>query len=294
MSIPLKQIMLKVNTLTLNSKDYPEILRSIPAEPKKLFVIGDLSALLELPRLAVVGSRKVTPYGRAVTNKLAREAAEQGIVIVSGLALGVDGLAHEAALEANGKTIAVLPSGLDKIYPATHHNLAKRILEQGGALVTEYPEKSEPFKSNFLQRNRIISGLSDGILIPEAAARSGSLNTANHALEQGRTVMAVPGNITSLLSSGTNNLIKAGAVPVTELSDILAALGLDQRQTQLDVLGKTEDETTILQLIAYGTSDASELLIISKLSPATFNQTLTMLEITGKIRPIGAGHWTIA
>jgi DNA processing protein len=293
MSIPLKQFMLKVNTLTLISTDYPEILRNIPVAPKKLFYIGNLSALLELPRLAVVGSRKVTPYGRAVTNKLTREAAEQGIVIVSGLALGVDGLAHEAALEAGGKTIAVLPSGLDRIYPASHHNLAKRILDQGGALVTEYPERTEPFKSNFLQRNRIISGLSDGILIPEAAARSGSLNTANHALEQGRTVMAVPGNITSLLSSGTNNLIKAGAIPVTELSDILTALGLDQRQTQLDVLGSTEEETTILQLIAHGTSDASELLIISKLAPATFNQTLTMLEITGKIRPIGAGHWAL-
>ena len=239
----------------------------------------------------MVGSRKVSAYGKAVTLRLAREAAEQGIIIVSGLALGVDGLAHHAALEANGTTIAVLPSGLSKIYPSTHHQLAKRILEQGGALITEYPAGVEPFPSNFVARNRLISGISDATLITEAALKSGSLHTANFALDQGRTVMAVPGNITRELSAGTNNLIKAGAVPVTEIRDILAAMNLTQAVRRDAPIGSTEEETIILGLMVQGISDASELLLRANLDPQVFNQSLTMLEITGKVRPLGAGHW---
>lgn len=285
---------MKINKLKRDTSDFPECLRHIPMPPKAIRVLGDLTSLIQSPRLAVVGSRKVSPYGKAVTSKLAREAAGQGIVIVSGLALGVDGLAHQAALEGKGKTIAVLPGGLDSIYPATHRQLAIKILEQGGALITEYPDGTEPFRSNFLERNRLISGLSDAVLITEAAHRSGSLNTASHALAQGRTVMAVPGNITSNLSEGTNNLIKAGAVPVTEVDDILQALGMTRAERNLELLGTNAEETLIMTLINGGTSDGSELQVLSKLDAALFNQTLTMLEMTGKIRPLGNGHWALA
>lgn len=256
--------------------------------------MGDLEKALAMPCLAIVGSRKVSHYGKAITLRLAREAAEQGIAIVSGLAIGVDGLAHQAALEAGGTTIAVLPSGLSKIYPSTHHQLAERILQSGGVLISEYPAETIPFKMNFIARNRLISGISDAVLITEAATKSGSLHTANFALEQGRTVMAVPGNITSELSSGTNNLIKVGALPVTEIRDILSAMNLTQNAASEAPIGATEEENTVLGLLSNGMSDASELLYHSSLAPHLFNQTLSMLEITGKIRPIGNGHWSLA
>jgi DNA processing protein len=283
-----------IHTLRLSGPSYPDYLAAIAGPPQQLYYLGDLMPLLNLPRLAVIGSRRVSPYGRGVTVKLAQAAAEQGVVIVSGLALGVDGLAHQAALDAGGKTIAVLAGGLDHIYPSSHHRLAEEIVKQGGVLVSEYPLGTESFKQNFIARNRIVSGISDGVLITEAAEKSGTLHTANFALEQGRTVMAVPGNITSLLSAGTNNLIKAGATPVTGLDDILAALGLSKTTTVQLRLGATEEEAAVLRLLEQGISDGSELLRLSELSAPQFNQTLTMLEITGKIRPIGAGHWTIS
>ncbi len=282
---------MKIQRLRPGSDTFPGLLNTIADPPKQLFCLGDLSKLMQRPKLAVVGSRKVSTYGRAVTLRLAKEAAEQGIVIISGLALGVDGIAHLAALEAGGQTIAVLPSGLDAIYPASHRQLAERILTTCGALITEYPIGSEPYKTNFIARNRLISGLSDAVLITEAAAKSGSLHTAQFGLEQGRTVMAVPGNITSELSAGTNNLIKMGATPVTELRDILAAMNLTQQQRKEAPLGSTNEETTILQLIHGGISDSAELHARSQLSPQLFNQSLSMLEIQGKVRALGASHY---
>lgn len=286
---------MNVKTLTPNSPLFPSSLHDISDAPRELYYLGDIESAMAQPRLAIVGSRKVSAYGKSVTTKLARAVAEHGVTIVSGLALGVDGLAHQAALEAGGKTIAVLPSGLDTIYPAAHYQLAQRILEQGGALISEYPLSSEPFKTNFVSRNRIVSGISDGVLITEAALKSGSLHTATFARKQGKTLMAVPGNITSELSAGTNNLIKAGrAIPVTEIRDILAAMGLKQHKKKAIQLGATDEETAILTLLIQGMSDASELLHHSQLDTLLFNQTLTMLEITGKIRPLGAGHWGLA
>lgn len=285
---------IKVNTLKLAKNGFPPQLAAIPDPPKQLHYLGDHRLLMDVPKLAVVGSRKVTPYGKAVTTQLARAAAEQGIVIVSGLALGVDALAHQAALDAGGKTIAVLPAGLDKICPATNRQLAENILRQGGTLVTEHPFNTEVYKTSFLVRNRIISGLSDGVLIPEATTRSGSLNTARNALEQGRTVMAVPGAITSDLSAGPNSLIKMGATPITELADILDALNIGAAVQRALPIAANPEEAAILDHIIAGISDGAELLAKSRLSAVIFNQTLTMLEITGKIRPLGAGHWSIA
>lgn len=247
-----------------------------------------------MPRLSVVGSRKVTPYGRGVTAELTGAIARQGVIIISGLALGVDALAHAASLEAGGQTIAVLPCGLDKPYPATNRQLARRILEQGGALISEYPEGTEPFQSNFIARNRLVSGLGDGLLITEAAAKSGTIHTAGFALEQGKTVMAVPGNITNALSEGTNNLIKAGAVAVTTPQDIADVLKLGQQLRFQEVLAANAEEAAVLELLRQGITEGSELQVMSHLDAVAFNQTLTMLEITGKIRPIGAGHWTMS
>jgi DNA processing protein len=286
---------MKILYVKASDAGFPQKLLTISEPPKGLYSLGDLVTALDGPMLAVVGSRRVTPYGRQITDKLVREAAKQGITIISGLALGVDALAHQAALAERGKTIAVLPSGLDKIYPASHRGLAEDILRSGGALVTEYPTGTEPYPVNFVARNRIVSGLADAVLITEAALKSGTLHTANFALEQGKTVMAVPGNITSDLSAGTNNLIKSGAIPVTEVRDILSAMGLEKMNSRtVKPVGDTEEESLILNLLFTGISDASELLHHTALAPHIFNQSLTMLEIQGKIKPLGAGNWGLA
>jgi DNA processing protein len=283
-----------VKKLTLKHSEIPEILKNIPNPPKELYVMGELAPLLETPRIAIVGSRKVTPYGRQITAQLARELAQRGITIISGLALGIDAIAHQAALEAGCKCIAVLPTSLEEIYPASHQQLAREILQQGGVLVSEYPEGMPSLKKNFIERNRLVSGLSDGVLIPEAALKSGTLHTANFALDQGRTVMAVPGNITSVTSQGANNLLKSGAILVTEVADILSALHLTPKDLQRQLpLAANHAEQVLLDLISSGTSDASILLAESRLGPSEFNQTLTMMEITGKVKPLGMGHWGI-
>lgn len=285
---------MNVKKLTLTSTEFPEPLRHIPSPPKQLYVLGDIQTLLQSPRVAVVGSRKVSPYGRAVTESLTGELAGKGIVIISGLALGVDAVAHRAALDGGGKTLAVLPTSLDNIYPSSHRDLAKKILTGGGALVSEYDSGMPGLKKNFIERNRLVSGLSDAVLITEAAQKSGTLHTANFALEQGRTVMAVPGNITSAGSEGTNNLIKSGALPVTEASDIFEALHLTPKDLQRQLpLGSNAAEQAILDYMQTGISDATALMKAAGMTPAEFGRTLTMLEITGRITPLGAGQWRI-
>lgn len=285
---------MKVKTLKLNDTEFPEILKIIPAAPRQLYTLGNLHSLLDIPRIAIIGSRKVTPYGRDVTQRMAREIAESGVVIVSGLALGVDSIAHKACLDAGGKTIAVLPTSLDNIYPSSHRQLAKDILLGGGALISEYQSGIPGLKHHFIERNRLVSGISDGVLITEAAMKSGTLHTANFALEQGKPVMAVPGNITSVASEGTNSLLKAGAIPVTEINDVLTALNLTRKDLQKQLpLAANEAEQIILDLIQTGTTEASAIHAASGLEPGEFNQTLTMLEISGKIRPLGLGKWSI-
>lgn len=283
---------MKIKKLTLGAPDYPGKLSQISNPPKELYFLGDISPLNETTVISIVGSRAVTPYGRLVTGTLARDIAKQGISIVSGMALGVDGLAHQAAMEAGNYTAAVLACGLDRFYPNSHHNLAKQILASGGAIISEYPAGTEPFRNNFIERNRIVSALCDGLLITEASERSGTLHTANFALEQGKTVMAVPGNITSPGSKGTNMLIKTGAVPITCLQDILNALNLGFQTSLIAVTAANADEATILDLLQSGVSDVNELQLGSKLTPQQFNQTLTMMEISGKTRPLGGGQWS--
>lgn len=270
--------------------DFPDCLRNIPDPPQAIYVMGDLAAVLEVPRLAVVGTRKVTPYGKLATTQLAGQAAERGISIISGLALGVDALAHKAALEAGGLTLAVLANGLDQITPSTNYWLGREILKQGGALVSEYPPGSPPFKLNFVARNRLVAGLSEAVLITEAAARSGSLHTAGFALDQNKIVLAVPGNINAPMSTGTNQLLKDRASPATCLGDITLALGMPTANA-LHPAGSNAAETAILELMELGFTDSSDLLRLSKLEAPQFNQTLTMLEITGRIQALGARQW---
>ena len=281
--------------LTLTTPDLPHDLLQLAHPVEQLHIIGDsFDELMKRPRLAIIGSRKITPYGRGVTESLTAELASKGVVIVSGLALGTDSIAHQACLDAGGQTIAVLPSGPDRIYPSNHANLAGQIVASGGVLVTEYDGSYQPRIYDFLKRNRIVAALSDGVLVTEAAAKSGTLNTANHALELGKPVFAVPGNITNPLSAGCNNLIKAGAIPVTSVEDILHALEWqDLSATPKIVLGATDEENAIVQLLQHGVSDGAELLMRSDLEASRFNQALTMLEITGKIRPLGANHWSL-
>lgn len=287
----MNQHKLKITKLSASATDFPAKLRDIPQPPKALYVLGDLKPLDHKTVVSIVGSRAVTTYGKQVTAKLSADLAKQGIAIVSGLALGVDGLAHQAVLDVGGYTIAVLACGLDRFYPSSHHNLAKQILAQGGAIISEYPEGTDPYRLNFIERNRIVSGLGDGLLITEATERSGTLHTANFALEQGKTVMAVPGNITSSTSMGTNNLIKTGAVVITNVGDVLNALDINQQTTILTVIPANKEEAAVLDLMQKGISEINQLQNASTLSPELFNQTLTMLEISGKIRPLGSGHW---
>ena len=287
---------MNIKKLTLKSPDYPNVLRDLDGKPPVLYHVGaNLNELSKRSRVAIVGSRKMTAYGEQVTRRFASELASQGLVIISGLALGVDGTAHRAALEAGGLAIGVLPCPLDKIVPATNQRLAVAILDAGGALVSEYAVGEMPFKQNFIARNRIMSGLADAVLITEAAEKSGALYTAKFGLEQHREVMAVPGNITGTGSVGVNNLIKASkASLVTSYLDVLNILDLkDHKTIAREVKGRNAHEQKVLDLMLQGISDGDELLDESSLTVSEFNQVLTMLEIGGKIRPLGMNHWAI-
>lgn len=285
---------MKINNITKKHKQYPAYLKEITYPPKELFVIGE-SLESYLPAVTIVGSRKLTTYGREVTYRLAYDLAKQGITIISGLALGADGVAHEAALDAGGRTLAVLAGGLDSIHPRSHRNLAIRLLKQGGTLISEYPEGTPPLKQNFVARNRLVAGMSDIVLITEATEASGSLITARFALEQNKTVAAVPGLITSGQSVGTNNLIKSGAHLASSAQDILDLLGIESKTKERQaVFGDTAEEQTIIDLMQEGITALDELQNRSKLDPAIFSQTITMLEISSKIRPLGAAHWTLS
>lgn len=210
------------DVLILDDGTYPSLLREIADPPITLYVKGAWEESLNAPCVAVVGSRRCSTYGQNVAARLAQDLASRGVTIVSGLARGIDAAAHRGALEARGRTVAVLGTGLDEVYPRDHRKLADEILERGGALVTQFPLATPPVPENFPYRNRIISGLSLGVLVVEAAENSGSLITARLAMEQDREVFAVPGNITSRNSFGTNYLIKgAGAKLVQQWQDVV-------------------------------------------------------------------------
>ncbi len=231
--------------LTIEDEDYPPYLREIFDPPYVLYGVGDLDVLRK-PAVSIVGARKPSPYGRAVAEKLASELASCGLVIVSGLARGIDSAAHWGALKG-GRTVAVLGSGLDNIYPRENQGLSKKIIESG-AVITEYPLKSKPLGFHFPLRNRIISGLSMAVVVAEAAERSGSLISAKLALEQNREVMAVPGNITSKLSQGSNWLIKNGAKLVEGWEDVVEEIPPQIRESLVIENVKDKEESFELSL----------------------------------------------
>ncbi|QQS21495.1 DNA-protecting protein DprA [Candidatus Saccharibacteria bacterium] len=285
---------MKINEISPLKHKYLRITSVIAKPPQKLFYIGALPKT-RIPTVAVVGTRKPTSYGKEVTERLAYDLASKGVVVVSGLALGTDAIAHQAVLDAKGTTIAILPCGLPKIAPATNHQLAHRIVEHGGALISEFTEGAEiVWKSNLLQRNRLVAGLADALLITEASARSGTLNTAGHALEQGKHVFVVPGNITSPQSAGCNQLIKQGATPVTCAEDILEVIApqLLTAQSQL-ALGGTPAETAIIEQLKAGLRDGDEIQRTTGTAAEEFGVALTMLELAGTIKALGANQWTL-
>jgi len=284
---------MKINTIAPQDNKYLQIIDTIANCPKKLYFIGKLPEK-RTPTVAIVGTRKPTAYGREVTHRLAHDLASRGVIIISGLALGVDSIAHRATLDAGGITLAVLANGVDIIYPATHRDLASDILAKGGAIISEYEPGIEARDFQFLERNRIVSGLSDAVIVTEAAVRSGTLSTVMHALEQGREVFVVPGNITSPLSVGCNNLIKQGAHPITCAEDILEIIAPELLRPQTILpLGSTLLESKIIGLLQSGIRDGDELQKLSEVKVNEFSQTITMMEISGTIRALGGNQWTL-
>lgn len=278
-----------INNISPSDNSFLNRLKNIDKPPKKLWYLGNLPE--NRTSVAIVGSRKPTNYGRAITVELASTLAKRGVIIVSGLAIGHDSLAQRACLEAGGTTIGVLANGLDTIYPASNTQLARQIIAQGGALISEYPPATPIFKHQFLARNRLVSGLADLLIIVEAGERSGTLNTASHALNQGCDIMAVPGNITSPLSYGCNKLIAQGATPVLSVHDVLAKLNLDEVTSPSVIHFNSPLEKQIYQLICNGVSSGDELINQTKAEISQFNIAMTMLELGGYIQSLGANNW---
>jgi len=284
-----------VGYITIYDKEYPKLLKEIYDAPAILYVKGNIDAL-NCPSLGVVGSRKYSQYGASVGYKLSKECAMSGLTIISGLALGIDAIAHRAAIDAGGVTVGVLGCGLDQVYPVSNHNLGKEIIAKAGAIISEFPIGTPPMKQNFPTRNRIIAGLSLGTLVVEAAFDSGSLITAGLALEYNREVFSVPGNIDSQMSEGTNKLIKEGAIPVTETGDILKILNIEEKTNIVkakQILPETKEEGIIVELLKTGEKSGDELIEKSKLNVIELNSLLTMMELKGIVKNIGGGRYKL-
>lgn len=279
-----------IKTVVLGEKPYPELLAQIYNPPAVLYYKGSLEAKNKYA-LGVVGSRKFTSYGQRVAEKIVRDLAGWNVTIASGLAVGIDAIAHTACLENNGITFAILGSGLDRqsIYPSLNRYLAEKIAASGGALISEFSPGTPPLRHHFPQRNRIISGLADGTLVIEAQKKSGALITAECALEQNREVFAVPGNIYSPNSEGTNNLIKKGGRVVTSAEDIIETLDLTRltNYSNNEIQPETEEEKKILACLQNEPVHINNIIKISGLNAAAAGGTLTLMEIKGLVRNLG-------
>lgn len=284
-----------VRALTWEMPEYPRNLLNIDAPPPVLFVKGELKPEDDWA-VAMVGTRQATPYGREAARELAAGLAANGVTVVSGLARGIDAVAHRAALEAGGRTIAVLGCGVDTIYPPEHHELAQAI-QQAGALVSDYALGTPPEAANFPPRNRIISGLAKGVVVVEAGEESGALITTEFALEQSREVFAVPGNITQRASRGPNKLIQNGAKLVQNVNDILEELNLTfvaERQEARTVLPVDATEQKVLTQLAAGQTHIDELCVQLRLPMAQLSGTLAMMELKGLVRQVGGMNYIVA
>ncbi len=279
-----------IKAITIEDELYPKILKEIHTPPQLLYYKGTLKKEEE-NNIAIVGSRKFTSYGKQATENLVGELSKNNLNIVSGLALGIDAFAHKACIDSGGRTIAVLGSGLDNasIYPSQNKYLSEKIIKSGGAIISEFSPGTPPLRHHFPQRNRIISGLSLGILIIEAQEKSGSLITANYALEQNREVFAVPGNIYSLNSKGTNKLIKQGAQLVTDTNDIIESLGLQVTNQKEIKKIKPENfkEEKILSCLSHEEIHTDLISLKTGLDSSVINSTLIIMEMKGMVKNIG-------
>lgn len=274
---------------------YPDYLKQIPSPPPLLFVKGEFLPEDEWA-VAIVGTRRATTYGRECALRLSRDLSEAGITIVSGLARGIDGVAHRAALNAGGRTIAVMGNGLDTVYPPEHRELAQKIAKQG-VLLSEYALGVRPEARNFPARNRIISGLSLAVVVVEGRWSSGAVITAKLALEQGREVFAVPGSILSHSSEGPNRLIKEGATPALNANDILEALNLTKVAQQLDarhILPTDPVEARLLETLSAEPLHIDEIGRLMEMSAPDVASALAMLELKGMVRQVGGMQYVIA
>jgi DNA processing protein len=274
--------MSRIESIARRSDSFPPLLAAIHDPPPRLFLRGEAEPdLLARPAVALVGARACSSYGRSVARSLGRDLAAAGLVVVSGLARGVDGEAHRGALDGGGETVAVLGCGIDRDYPAAHAELARRICEAGGLVLSEYEHGVEPAPWRFPARNRIIAGLCHATVVVEARERSGALITADFALEEGREVLAVPGEITSSLSAGANALLRLGATPVTCADDVLELYGLERAAPATAALGPVAD--ALLSLLAERPLSADELLRAAGVDPGTGGSALIELELAGRV-----------
>ncbi len=270
-----------VRRLRRGDKGYPTLLAQIPDPPPSLWLRGEAEAeLLASPAVAIVGARACSGYGRSVARMLASEAAAAGVVVVSGLARGVDGEAHRGALGAGGLTVAVLGCGIDRDYPAAHAELARSIVATGGLIVSEYEPGVEPAPWRFPARNRIIAGLARATVVVEARERSGALITADFALEDGRDVLVVPGEITSALSAGANGLLRQGATPVTCAADVLEAIGVE-RVLAAPEIPDVAGAAAVVEALSRGARTPDELARATSLSAGGVAAALVELELAG-------------
>jgi DNA processing protein len=277
-----------IAVLTLLDEDYPRLLREVEQSPPVLYIRGALTPADEFS-VAIVGTRRVSEYGQQITRDTSLYLAGSGLTVVSGLARGVDGLAHQHALKAGGRTIAVLGSGVDVIYPPEHRKLAE-VIAENGAIVSDYPLGTQPEGSNFPPRNRIISGLSLATVVVEAGERSGALITADFAVEQGRDVFAVPGNVLSPASRGTNRLIQKGAYALVSPKDVLDVLDLTQveaiKAARQD-LPADETEAKILKVIGFEPVHVDEVCNQVCLPVEKVSAALTLMELKGMVQHVG-------
>jgi DNA processing protein len=283
--------------LVLSSEEqYPKLLREIPHPPFGIYIKGSLNALLvNKLNLAIIGTRRATSEGKDLAKHFAYEIASQDSTIISGLAFGIDSAAHQGCLDATGVTVAVFAGGLEEVYPRSNARMAKKILETGGAFISEYPIGEAPLPYRFLARNRIISGISQGVLVVEAPEGSGSLATARFALEQNRDVFVIPGTVLHPNFKGSHELIRQGATLVTDPDDILEAYGMEKSRTakKKNIPASTEETLVLMVLEGAGMPlDVDKIIQLTRLEPRIANQTITFLLIKGFIKEV-EGSYTI-
>lgn len=287
----------EIHKIIIADKEYPSLLKKIEDPPQTLYFRGNISCLKE-NCFAIVGTRRYSAYGKEIAFSIANDLAEAGLVIVSGLAPGIDTFAHLSTVERGKKTIAVLGTGLDEesVYPQTNLGLAKRIVETNGCLVSEYPPGSHGSKLTFPARNRIVSGLSLGILVVEAKYKSGALITAANARKQKRKLFAVPGDIHSLNSQGPHLLIKKGAILTENADDILKELGFFQKKKcliQKENIGDSSEESRVLAALSERPLEINQIIEKTKLPTARVISCLTVLEIKGKVKNLGGSNYAL-